>query len=120
MRNPKAWNGWLVGAFMAVAFLFAPSWTCDDAFISFRYVDNLVAGHGLVFNAGERVEGYTNFLWVILLAGLQSLGMDPIPASRLFGLIFLGLTVGVVWRTASRGGTWPIAAASRYRRCGAG
>ena len=30
--------------------------TVDDAFISFRYVDNLVSGHGLVFNPGERVE----------------------------------------------------------------
>ena len=38
----------------------------DDAFISFRYARNLSQGHGLVFNAGERVEGYTNFLWVIV------------------------------------------------------
>lgn len=34
----------------------------EDAFISFRYARNLVDGHGLVFNPGERVEGYTNFL----------------------------------------------------------
>ena len=41
----------------------------DDAFISFRYARNLSQGHGLVFNPGfERVEGYTNFLWVLLLA----------------------------------------------------
>jgi tetratricopeptide (TPR) repeat protein len=33
----------------------------DDAFISFRYARNL----GLVFNPGERVEGYTNLLWVL-------------------------------------------------------
>lgn len=40
----------------------------DDAFITFRYVRNLVEGHGLVFNLGERVEGYSNFAWVMLLA----------------------------------------------------
>ncbi len=40
----------------------------DDAYISFRYVQNLVDGHGLVFNPGERVEGYTNFAWVMLIA----------------------------------------------------
>ena len=34
-------------------------WTADDAFISFRYARNLVDGLGLVFNAGERVEGFT-------------------------------------------------------------
>lgn len=34
----------------------------DDAFISFRYARNLLEGHGLVFNPGEYVEGYSNFL----------------------------------------------------------
>ncbi len=43
-------------------------WLCDDAFISFRYARNLLDGHGLVFNAEERVEGYTNFLWTMLCA----------------------------------------------------
>ena len=42
--------------------------TIDDAFISFRYAENLVHGRGLVFNVGERVEGYSNFLWTVLLA----------------------------------------------------
>ena len=40
----------------------------DDAFISYRYARNLVSGQGLVFNPGERVEGYTNLLYVLLLA----------------------------------------------------
>src|SRR3954470_13240280 len=39
------------------------AWLSDDAFISFRYARNWVTGKGLVYNAGERVEGYTNFLW---------------------------------------------------------
>ena len=39
----------------------------DDAFISFRYAKNLANGSGLVFNSGERVEGYTNFLWTLIL-----------------------------------------------------
>jgi arabinofuranosyltransferase len=51
---------------------------CDDAFISFRYARNLAHGHGLVFNPGlERVEGYTNFLWVVLLAGFDLVGLKP-------------------------------------------
>ena len=40
----------------------------DDAYISFRYAKNLVEGRGLVFNPGERVEGYTNFLWTLVAA----------------------------------------------------
>jgi arabinofuranosyltransferase len=43
-------------------------WTAEDAFIDFRVVRNLLAGHGPVFNVGERVEAYTSPLWVLLLA----------------------------------------------------
>jgi arabinofuranosyltransferase len=58
----------------------------DDAYISFRYAQNLVAGHGLVFNPGERVEGYSNFLWVLLAALALRLGLDPLAATRFVGL----------------------------------
>src|SRR5689334_12867356 len=43
------------------------AWGTDDAYISYRYAQNLVAGQGLVFNPGERVEGYSNLLYVLLL-----------------------------------------------------
>ena len=50
----------------------------DDAFISFRYARNLLEGHGLVFNRGEYVEGYSNFLWVLELAALWgAFGLRP-------------------------------------------
>lgn len=41
----------------------------DDAFISLRYARNLLQGNGLVWNVGERVEGFTNLLWTLMLAG---------------------------------------------------
>ena len=40
----------------------------DDAFITYRYADNLRAGKGLVFNPGERVEGTSSLLFTIMLA----------------------------------------------------
>jgi len=43
-------------------------WGNDDAYISYRYAENLVRGQGLVFNRGERVEGYSNFLYVLMIA----------------------------------------------------
>lgn len=46
----------------------------DDALISMQYAKRLALGDGLVFNPGERVEGYTNFLWVVLMAPLYALG----------------------------------------------
>ena len=54
----------------------------DDAFISFRYVRNLLDGHGLVFNPGEYVEGYTNFLWVLELAAILAPAGDPAGGHR--------------------------------------
>ena len=38
----------------------------DDAYISFRYGKNFISGNGLVYNTGEYVEGYTNFLWTVV------------------------------------------------------
>jgi tetratricopeptide (TPR) repeat protein len=58
----------------------------DDSFITFRYVRNLLDGHGLVFNIGEHVEGYTNFLWTILLAIPAALGIDLVTVSHILGV----------------------------------
>jgi len=46
----------------------------DDAYISFRYGWNLMEGNGLVYNKGEYVEGYTNFLWTMLTAPFTKMG----------------------------------------------
>lgn len=48
-------------------------WLDDDQMISMRYARNLADGHGLVWNPGERVEGYTNFLWTVVMAGVHLL-----------------------------------------------
>jgi hypothetical protein len=61
--------------------------TVDDAFISFRYARNLVAGHGLVYNVGERVEGYTNLLWVLLASIPEALGWDTPTFAKTLGLL---------------------------------
>jgi len=46
-------------------------WVDEDAFIDFRIIDNLVAGHGLVFNLGERVEVDSDPLWLFSLTALH-------------------------------------------------
>jgi hypothetical protein len=73
---------------LAAQSLLYPDCLSDDAFISFRYARHLAQGHGLVFNPGSAnpVEGYTNFLWTVLLAGTTALGFDPERAARLLGL----------------------------------
>lgn len=73
----------------------------DDAFISFRYADNLVSGHGLVWNAGERIEGYTNFLWTLLMAVPLALKLDPVPVSFIVGLILFACSLIMTYRCAN-------------------
>lgn len=66
------WAGyaWLVRRFWFV---------CDDAFISFRYARNWADGEGLRYNLGDHapVEGYSNFLWVIMCGVVERFGGDP-------------------------------------------
>jgi hypothetical protein len=84
----------------------------DDAFISFRYARNLAEGQGLVFNPGERVEGYTNLLWVLVLAIGMLLGGDPTVSSQALG-IAAGLgTLLIVFRAAAREASLPAALAA--------
>jgi len=81
----------------------------DDTFISLRYADHLANGHGLVFNTGERVEGYTCFLWIVLLAAGMKIGIDPLTLSRFAGLGSGLLLLFIFWLFAgrmSRGGKW--------------
>jgi arabinofuranosyltransferase len=59
----------------------------DDSFISYRYAENLSSGLGFVFNEGEKVEGFSNFLFVVLIAGFSKLGLDVIIASKILGII---------------------------------
>jgi len=73
------------------------AWLCDDAFISFRYAENLTHGLGLVYNAGERVEGYSNFLWTLWIAVGMRLGLGPEGWSVAWSVVFYAATVAVLW-----------------------
>lgn len=69
----------------------------DDAYISFRYAQNLAEGLGPVWNPGQgAVEGYTNFAWVLLMAAAIKLGGDPVDASRALGLLASAGTIALV------------------------
>src|SRR5262245_696068 len=59
----------------------------DHAFSACRYARNLVEGHGLAFNPGERVEGYTNFLWTLLCAAAMGAGLSPETAAPAMGMV---------------------------------
>ncbi len=81
-------------AVIAVGFAraYGMRWYCDDTFITLRYVGNFLSGKGLVYNAGEYVEGYTHFLWLLLLMFSGLLGIDTLGAAEALGLLsYLGV-----------------------------
>ncbi len=87
----------VVCIFLLQAVLFI-DYTVDDAFITFRYSKNLINGLGPVFNAGERVEGITNFMWMLLMAGTMKAGVDPVQASKVLGLASSVLLILALWK----------------------
>ena len=80
---------------------------CDDAFISLRYARNLVDHGAPVYNLGERVEGYTSPLWMLLSAAPLALGIEGSKALSLMGLLGAVALVAATWRL------WTVVAPAR-------
>ena len=85
----------MVLAFHAGSYL---PFIADDALISLRYAERLLDGHGLTWNDGERVEGYSNLLWVLMCSGLGALGLDLVVATRVLGFVCGAATLVAVNR----------------------
>jgi len=67
----------------------------DDSFITYRYAANLAEGHGITWNSSESpVEGYSNFLLVVVLAPFIKVGFDPLWVTRLLGIV---ASAGIGW-----------------------
>ncbi len=70
--------------------LVASHWqyTTDDTYIYAQFAKNLLAGHGMAFNAGEQTYGFTSPLWLFLMAGMRLCGFDLIMGSKILGMAF--------------------------------
>nr|MBN2278922.1 hypothetical protein [candidate division Zixibacteria bacterium] len=89
----------LITAIIIYFILVAVVWdySIDDAFVTFRYAEHLADGHGLVFNIGEKpVEGYSNFLWLLILALVYKLGLATYLTAKILG-IALFLVSALIW-----------------------
>lgn len=107
VRNLLSYKYQIVFAAMivgALLFAFHNRFVQDDAFISFRYARNLAEGNGLVWNIGERIEGYTNFMWTVLMVPAFLMNMNPVVychilslGSFVFSLVLCFLLADKVW-----------------------
>ena len=102
---------WAVGISILIIFLvLRESWFCDDAFFTFRSAMNLHYGFGPVWNTGERIQNYTNILWMFLvsLASAQNIYIWTLTlsisflVSTLIFIVYLGkLSANYIFLTLS-------------------
>ncbi len=76
----------LIAVVLFAVVLLRTAWLCDDAFITFRTIDNFQNGYGLNWNVAERVQAFTHPLWMMLLA-VGSYGSDIPLACIALGLL---------------------------------
>jgi arabinofuranosyltransferase len=69
------------------------SFGVDDSFITFRFVQQWAAGNGIVYNIGEYVEGYSNFLWLVLLLPFEKVGFNLQLVAKTLGFLCGGATL---------------------------
>jgi arabinofuranosyltransferase len=91
LENPRARPLVVSVAALTVVMIYAANveryaFLGDDAFITFRYAKNLAQGLGMVWNPGEFVEGYTNFLWVLMMSAGIRLDIAPEVLSNALGI----------------------------------
>lgn len=104
MADKRKVLNYLIGLFFVVAyivelfFIFQLNpYACEDAYITYRYSANMAQGYGPVFNPGDRVEGYSNFIWMAGLSIAHALGFDMAAMSRIAGGIFNTFSLLLVW-----------------------
>ena len=77
------------------------AWLCDDAYITYRTVDNFVNGYGLTWNTAERVQAYTNPLWMFVVSAVYAITREIYYSSLILSLAISFWAVNIIaWRVA--------------------
>jgi arabinofuranosyltransferase len=100
-NTERAESTLVTGCLLAVfTYVFlANAWIGDDAYITFRVVDNFVNGYGLTFNPGERVQAYTHPLWMLLLSAAYVVTSNLFYTTLAVSYAFCILTLTVAFRS---------------------
>ncbi|MBX7058979.1 MAG: hypothetical protein K1X75_13010 [Leptospirales bacterium] len=85
-------------------------WVTEDAYITFRSVENLYRGLGLVYNPGENIESFTHPLWMMCLVLLKGAGLPLHSGAIVIGLLCSGCALALLARPALSAGRLPLAA----------
>lgn len=101
---PSRISHWMSGiiALIVSTIMLRNAWVVDDAYITFRTVDNFVNGYGLTWNPGERVQSYTHPLWMFVVTLVYTVTHE-----LFFSVIVLSFVLSMsafvwIWRSGSR------------------
>ncbi len=86
-------------ALLFTAVFLLNAWVSDDAYITFRTIDNLLHGHGLRWNVAERVQSFTHPLWMMLMTAAAALTRE-----FFWTVLAVSLALGLLTLRAARGG----------------
>jgi len=112
--------GAVVAALVALLIVFRTAWVSDDAFITFRTIDNILHGFGPRWNVDERVQTFTHPLWLLLLTPFVAITGNPYLSSIGVSLALTALTFGlVVWQLRRNpvAAAFAVQSARRSRSC---
>jgi hypothetical protein len=102
IRRAAPWVLLAIAGVTLVVHSLAYNFVTDDAYISFVFSRNFAEHGELTFNLGAPVEGYTNFLWTIVLGVLMLVGIPPEISSRVLGTACALVTLWIVFRSMQR------------------
>lgn len=84
---------------------------CDDAYITFRFADNVFNGHGLRWNPDSPpCEGYTNLSYVLAIAGMAAFGVQPVTAALVLATLAILGFVALALACSKRADEWKMLA----------
>jgi len=94
----------LVGVFLTAfaALVIRNAWLSDDAYITFRTVDNFVNGYGLTWNVAERVQTYTHPLWMFLVSAVYAVTREIFFTSLILSIVLSLVAAGIIAFRLSR------------------
>lgn len=103
-HRPFGRFGTLVPLVLAVLFFLAAAYSVsdyllDDAFITYRYAQNIAGGHGVVWNIeGPATEGFSSPLMVALMVPVEFFHLPTLSVNQVAGVVILGfLMPGLLW-----------------------
>ena len=101
----------LLGLLLAVFCigLLLNTWIVDDAYITFRVVDNWIHGRGLTWNPGERVQVFTHPLWMLTMSAAYVVTRDFFVMSTAVSLLLCLATIAILRRSLAGGEPWRFA-----------